>query len=127
MLWGRLCPVREISDSELSFEELVKRNQLLNGIGCGLCFAGISIPLALFDHVPEKVHWWLVSLGFGFMVILPFLFISLVTLSKGLARFYEFWRFYELHYKIGIKGIMAVYIPLMMLGLLSIYQITKYI
>ena len=125
MLWGKLSPPKELSNWEPSFEELTKRNRLFNGIACVLCLVGICLPLFLFNQVPEQVHGWLVGLGFGLMVMLPVLFISLVTLPKGLARFYEFWRFYELHYKIGLKGIMVVYIPIMILGVVSIYEITK--
>jgi MFS family permease len=125
MLWSRLSPVRDLSEWEPSFEELTKRNRLLNGIACAFCLAGIFTPLPLFKYLPEVVHGWLVGLGFGLMIILPVLFISLVTLPKGLPRFHEFWRFYELHYKIGLKGIMVVYVPIMILGLVSIYEITK--
>ncbi|WP_444916858.1 hypothetical protein [Microbulbifer sp. JMSA003] len=125
VFWGRLSPARELSEWEPSFEELTKRNRLLNGIACVFCLAGIFAPLPLFNYLPEEVHGWLVGLGFGLMIILPVLFISLATLPRGISRFYEFWRFYELHYKIGLKGIMAVYIPLMALGLVSVYEITK--
>lgn len=125
LLWGALSPVRQQTAWEPSFEQLSKRNWLINGIACAFSLAGIFTPLPLLSHFPESVHGWLVGLGFGLMVILPVLFISLVTLPYGLARFYEFWRFYELKYKIGIKGIMVVYIPIMVLGVVSIHEISK--
>ena len=125
MLWGKLSPAKKVGLGELTFQQLTKRNRIINGIATLLCLTGIMLPFPLMKYVPETVHGWVACLGFGLMIILPFIFISIVTLPKGLSRFYEFWRYYELNYKIGIKGIMVAYIPIMILGFYSIYEINK--
>ena len=123
VLWASLSPVKSVSGFEPSFHVLNRRYGIINSIACILSFVGICIPLPLMRQLPEGLHMWALGLGFGSMIILPLLFITLVTLPFGFTRFYEFWRFYELKYKIGIRGIMTIYIPLMLLGLVSTYQV----
>lgn len=124
-LWGKMSPVKELSAWEPSFDTLKRRNNIIDGVACVLCLIGIGVPLPLMQYIPEGTHMWAVGLGFGLMIILPVLFVTLVTLPFGIGRFLEFWRFYELKYKIGIRGIMVLYIPLMVLGVVSVYEISE--
>ena len=124
-LWGKMSPVRELSGWEPTFDTLKRRNNIIDGVACVLCLIGIGVPLPLMQYIPESTHMWAVGLGFGLMVLLPVMFVTLVTLPFGIGRFLEFWRFYELKYKIGIRGIIVLYIPLMILGAMSVYEISK--
>jgi hypothetical protein len=54
----------------------------------------------------------LAAVSFGLMVALPVFAIAVITLRKGYSRLWEFWRFYETKWGIGLRGIAWVYIPI---------------
>jgi len=123
-LWGRLSPPRQVSEfDQHSPEELKRRNNWIDRVGVMLSLSGICFPLFLYANGVSKHNPWPVGLGLGLMVILPTAFFALVTLPKGSGRFREFWRFYELKYGIGLKGLTVVYVPLACLGLVSAYEL----
>jgi len=70
---------------------------------------------SVWGHSP-----WPLGLGLGLMVILPTLFILMVTLPQGSVRVREFMRFYETKWGIGIRGLRWIYVPIAMLGLVSL-------
>jgi len=87
-------------------------------------FIGLALPLALFGRNINSVGIWAVGLMFGLMVGMHFLWICVATIPfGGLARFREFWRFYEIRWGIAMKGIRVVYIPISLLGLVSAVKI----
>ncbi len=123
-LWGRLSPPGQVSEfDQYSPEELKRRNNWIDRVGVMLSLSGICFPLYLYANGVSKHNPWPLGLGFGLMVILPTAFFALVTLPKGGGRFREFWRFYELKYGIGLKGLTVVYVPLSCLGLVSAYEL----
>ena len=52
---------------------------------------------------------WLIGFAIGSMVVLPSAVIAVLTLPRGAVRFREFWRYYEVKWGIGLKGIAWVY------------------
>jgi hypothetical protein len=123
-LWSRLSPPSESSRYDgFSEAELKRRNNWINNVAIVLALLGIWAPLTLYVNGLSKHNPWPVGLGFGLMVILPVAFVSLVTLPKGVKRYGEFWRFYELKYKIGLRSIAVVYWLLGLLGVLSAYKL----
>ena len=122
--WGRLAPPTQASEFDsLSREELRRRNNWIDNVACVLALAGIVSPLLLYANGMSRQNPWPVGLGFGLMVILPVTLVALLTLPQGLGRFREFWRFYELKYGIGIRGISYVFVPIGVLGIVSIYKL----
>jgi hypothetical protein len=81
--------------------------------------AGIigSITLLILLHVGNTP--WIVGVGFGWLVLAPVLVISAFTLPRGIARWREFWRFYELRYHISLQLLAPVYVALSALGIVS--------
>ena len=62
---------------------------------------------------------WLVGVVFGWLVLIPVLFIAVCTLPRGISRWREFWRYYELHYQLSLRFITPVYALLCLLGIIS--------
>lgn len=123
-LWGKLSPPGQLPGcDQYSPEELRRRNNWIDLVGVVLSLSGICFPLFLYAKGVSKRNPWPVGLGFGLMVILPTAFFALVTLPKGRGRFREFWRFYELKYGIGLKGLTVVCVPLACVGLVSAYEL----
>ena len=60
----------------------------------------------------------------GLSVSFHFIWVCLATLPfGGVVRFREFWRFYEIKWGIAMNGIRVVYIPISLIGLVSILKI----
>jgi len=109
-LLSRFSPPSKFSPYDgFSKEELQHRNGVINGVASVLCFAGIWIGVALYGLGVDKSNPWPVGLGFGLMAILPVTFITLATLTQGIKRYEEFWRFYELKNKMSIKILGVIY------------------
>lgn len=62
---------------------------------------------------------WHVGVIFGWLVLTPLLFIAVCTLPRGVSRWNEFWRFYELRYRITLRLLAPVYTFLALLGVVS--------
>lgn len=122
-LWSRAFPPAPLSEQE-NAQTLRARNGWIDGIATVFMFVGLFLPLVLFGRNFNAVGIWAVGLMFGLMVSMHFLWVCVATIPfGGLNRFREFWRFYELRWGIGMKGIRAVYIPISLLGLLSVVKI----
>ena len=125
-LWSRLTPPANTSDFDhLGFDMLRKRNGGKDNVASLLSIVGICLPIVAiyFRLLPET--FWLVGLGFGLMILLPVAYIAAVTLPDGTQRFHEFWRFYELKWGIGLRGIRLLYIPIAVLGLVSLVMVIQ--
>jgi hypothetical protein len=122
LLWRRLSPPSETSEFDpLGPALLAKRNGWLNGLFTFLMFVGLALPLVLcllfLRAKPPNPLFpvGLLFLSFGLMVLLPVAVVACITLREGAPRFLEFWRFYELRWGIGLRGIAWVYAPIAML------------
>lgn len=62
---------------------------------------------------------WLVGVIFGWLILVPLLFIAVCTLPRGISRWLEFWQYYELHYQISLRFITPVFALLCLLGIIS--------
>ena len=127
-LWGAVFPVTDEPEFDgYDFEAMKKRNKWINNISVALHFVGLCLPIPFLvsatDSDPELVPWG-IALVFGSMVIVPFVFVTAITLPQGIKRFREYWRFYELHYGIGIRGIKAVFVPIGLIGIAALWKIT---
>jgi hypothetical protein len=80
--------------------------------------AGIAAVCFLVALRPANTPW-LVGVIFGWLVLAPVLLISLFTLPRGISRWREFWRFYELRYKISLRFLTPFYAMLCLLGVIS--------
>ena len=78
----------------------------------------ISSAYFLFTFVPDNTPW-VVGVVFGWLVIAPVLLIAIFTLPRGFAHWREFWRFYELRYKINLRFFSVLYTLLCLVGIIS--------
>lgn len=128
-----MFPVKNDSQfSGVDFDVLRNRNGWINNISVLLHFVGLFVGgiflMAVGFYYPslqksDLSPYWILPILIGTMIILPFIFVSLCTLPLGVQRFREYWRFYELHYKIGIKGIKVVFLPIGILGLVAYWKV----
>jgi hypothetical protein len=117
-LWGRAFPPSASNPGERA-EDLKARNGWIDGVATFFMFAGLAAPIIFFWRDLNAVGAPVIGLMFGLMVIFHFVWVCLATLPFGVQRFREFWRFYELRWGIGVRGIQFVYIPIAMLGVIS--------
>ncbi len=118
--FARLFPIRSTLKRDFTnYEQLKKRNNWIDLVGCGLFFVAIWSAVLLYMTVLDENDPWGIGFGFGMSVLAPVLWSSAVTLPSGFSRFREFWTFYEQKYKIGAKGITLIYTPLCLLGIVS--------
>ena len=118
--WRRWTPPATASEfNSIDPSELNRRNGGLNRLFTVLMFVGLATPFALLfwlrrGPLPNSplLAGGFLALSFGLMVDLPVAAIALITLRGGPKRFREFWRFYELKYGVGLRGIVWVYVPI---------------
>ena len=122
-LWSRAYPPAHLGATK-SKENLRKRNGWIDSIATIFMFVGWCMPFVLFGRSFNSVGMWAIGLMFGLMVSLHFLWVCIATIPfGGIVRFREFWRYYELKWGIAMKGIRAVYIPISLLGFISVLKI----
>src|SRR5262245_24982444 len=91
-------------------DRLRARNKWLDRAFTVLMFVGLLVPLLAMQALGSvQLDLRIIGLAFGNMVVLPTAFVAAITLPSGIARFHEFWRYYELKWGIGLKGIAWVY------------------
>jgi hypothetical protein len=100
----------------IDYAMLKKRNGWIDAIATLMTFIGLLLPFPLIHAISEDRVGYLFPLALGLAVACPFAWVCAVTLPTGRARFREFWRFYELRWGIGMRGIKLVYVPLGALG-----------
>jgi hypothetical protein len=122
--WAKLAPRRSVDDP-LTRENLHRRFSWIDRVAQALFFVGLASPWPLFNAIPrhDPAGLWLIGLMFGMAVLIPCLWIALATLPFGLRRFHEFWLFYELRWGVGVKGLLPIYVPLSVLGIVSAVQV----
>jgi hypothetical protein len=110
-LWAWITPVAGKSEFDgMSADQLRSRNKWLDRAFTVLMFVGMAAPIPLLPNPDVKpLAPWLIGLAIGSMVVLPSAVIAGLTLPKGAVRFREFWRYYEVRWGIGLKGIAWVY------------------
>jgi len=110
-LWAKITPVASRSEFDcIGAEQLKSRNEWLDRTFTALMFVGLVAPIPFIANVgARQLGPWLLGFAFGNMVVLPSAVVAAVTLPKGPARFREFWRYYEVKWGIGLKGIVWVY------------------
>jgi hypothetical protein len=122
--WSRLCPPAESSEFDsMGMDELRARNNRIDNIGSVLSFVGL---LTAFPFYFGPVKWesgWPVGLGLGMMVIWPVTFFWLATRRGGIARWLEFWRFYEIKWGVGLRGLRWFFVPVALLGVVSLVMV----
>lgn len=110
-LWAKITPVAGQSEFDgMSADQLRSRNNWLDRAFTALMFVGLAAPMPFFANTDAKpLVPWLIGLAIGSMVALPSAVVAALTLPRGAVRFREFWRYYEVKWGIGLKGIAWVY------------------
>jgi hypothetical protein len=122
-LWSRTFPPALLGEME-NKEELHKRNGWIDSVATIFMFAGMFLPFLLFRSNFNSIGIWAIGLMLGLSVSFHFIWVCLATLPfGGVGRFREFWRFYEIKWGIAMNGIRFVYIPISLIGLVSIFKI----
>jgi hypothetical protein len=62
---------------------------------------------------------WLVGVVFGWLVLIPLLFIALCTIPRGVSRWREFWQYYELYHQISLRFLIPLLAFLCLIGIVS--------
>jgi len=88
-----------------------------------LSFCGLLTAFPFYFGPAKSNNPWPVGMGMGMMVIFPVTFIWLATRRGGIARWHEFWRFYELKWGVGLRGVQWIYAPLAALGAVSLVMV----
>jgi hypothetical protein len=115
---ARLFPVREKQDKAFP-HDLDRRNVWINRIGIACCLGGFGVGIAAYQFLPSTSPWG-VAAGFGYAVILPTAAIATICLViGGVARFNEFVDFYEREYGVGRVGLIWIFTPLIVLGVVA--------
>lgn len=110
--WSRAAPPAETSEFDsLGMDALRARNSRIDNVGTVLSFCGLLTAFPFYFNSSATNSWWPLGMGFGMMVIFPVTYFWLATRGGGLARWYEFWRFYEIKWGIGLRGLRWVYVP----------------
>jgi hypothetical protein len=94
------------------YEAIELWSQLFAAIG------GVAAVCFLLALRPNNSPW-LVGVIFGWLVLVPLLFIAVSTLPHGISRWREFWQYYELHYRISLRFVTPVFALLSLLGIIS--------
>lgn len=120
-LLGKLAPPRRRSEFDaMPFDELRRRNHWIYKVGFAIAGASLVIPTLFYTIGGAPIQDWRpLCIGLGMAGIFPSLFATLVTLLKGPRRFFEFWRFYELHEKIRLEVLVSMNLGVGILCLLA--------
>jgi len=124
IIWSKMAPIATSSKfDKMGFDKLRDRNNRIDVIFTVFMFVGLVMPLTLYYfNIIGKQNFWPVGLAFGFAIILPVSVVAIITLRQSTDRFHEFWRYYELKWKIGLPGIRLLYIPLAIIGIISLFM-----
>lgn len=106
---------------EENSEGIHARNNWIEQIACWICLASFVGGIFLYLFCFEDNDPLGVGLQFGTAVIGPVLWIVLATLPQGIDRFREFWRFYQVKYKMNIFGVLLMLTPFVLIGIYSYY------
>jgi hypothetical protein len=122
--WSRAAPPAETSEFDsLGLDGLRERNNRIDVIASILSFCGLLTAFPFYIGPAKWNSGWPLGMGFGFMVIFPVIYIWLATRHGGVSRWHEFWRFYELKWGIGLRGLRWFYVPVAGLGIVSLVMV----
>jgi len=122
--WSRATPPAETSEFDsLGIETLRARNNRIDVVGQILSIGGLLTAFPFYFGPPASNSPWPLGMGFGMMVIFPVTYFWFATRRGGLVRWYEFWRYYELKWGVGLRGLRWLYIPIAALGLVSLVMV----
>ena len=113
-------PLRKSSEFDSMPEaELKKRNRWIELSACaGAVLTFFSLLASILYFGLEPTLWWgALIFGLPFTVFLAI--IATFTLLHGRNRWDEFWRFHERTANIHLYVLLAIYIPVALVGLLS--------
>jgi hypothetical protein len=103
----------------VEYEALRQRYRWLEIASQLAALVGIVGSIALLTSLRVGNTPWIVGVGFGWLVLAPVLLIAAFTLPRGLACWREFWRFYELTYRISLRLLAPIYVALCALAIVS--------
>ena len=122
--WSRATPPAETSEFDsLGIETLRARNNRIDVVGQILSICGLLTAFPFYFGPLASNSPWPLGMGFGMMVIFPVTYFWFATRRGGLVRWYEFWRYYELKWGVGLRGLRWLYIPIAALGLVSLVMV----
>jgi hypothetical protein len=122
--WSRAAPPAETSEFDsLGMDVLRARNNRIDVIGTVLSFCGLLTAFPFYFGPVKSNSGWPLGMGFGLMVILPVTYFWVATRHGGISRWHEFWRFYELKWGVGLRGLQWLYVPIAGLGIVSMIMV----
>ncbi len=104
---------------------LEARNEWIGEVAEILAIVGFFAPFGLYWKHVNEIGWPAIGFQFGAGAILPLVWICAATLPLGRLRFQEFWRYYTLRHNVGVGGLLAVFIPLCVVGAISAIMLIK--
>jgi hypothetical protein len=120
--WGKAFPVAGNSGFDaVGFEELKRRNNWIDWISTALFFVGIGAGLATYAAGLSRYNPAGAAFGFGLMMWLPIVWLTIFSFLYGSTRLCEFLRFYELKHGVGRRGLGFAYIPLAIAALWCLF------
>lgn len=122
--WSRAAPPARTSEFDsLGIETLRARNDRIDVVGQLLSFCGLLTAFPFYFGSGDTNSPWPLGMGFGMMVILPVTYFWIATRRGGLGRWHEFWRYYELKWGLGLRGLRWVFVPIAALGIVSFVMV----
>jgi hypothetical protein len=118
---ARTFPARPGEPTE--YESLRQHYRWLEIASQVAALAGIIGSIAFLILLRVGNTPWIVGAGFGWLVLAPVLVIAAFTLPRGVARWREFWRFYELTYHVSLRLLAPIYVILCALGIVSTFAL----
>src|ERR1035437_5189300 len=85
----------------------------------GIAFFVGMLSAIFFCVSLRKNSIWMMGVLFGWMVAFPVLLIAIRTLRYGRQEWNDFWFFYEMKYKVGVRLIFLFYGFLIAVGVIS--------
>ena len=117
LVLARLFPIRAANDLELRL--LRRKYGWLGVIATVAVFVGMFVSIALIIALRVGNTPWMLGVVAGWLVLAPVLVIAAFTLPRGINRWREFWRYYELKYRISLGFIAPVYSAFSLIGIVS--------
>jgi MFS family permease len=120
-LGRRFLPPKATSSFDyISREDLRRRNHWIEIVGAAIWPTAMLLIFIGLLNFGLNQNPWRIGLLFGFPIALTLAFVCAVTLPKGLPRFREFWRYHELKNGIRLAALLALYVPLAIIGVIGL-------
>jgi hypothetical protein len=119
-----LLPIQSQGRDSLEYQALRPRNAWISVIARVLAAVGFAAPFML-PGVQATPGWPVFGLACGLFVVVPNIWICLVTLPFGWQRYDEYWRFHQLHCDIGLVLLLSFTLPLVVVGVVSVIALAR--